>query len=82
MSIKIVRLKINTSENSLVHFDFNKQDYTLCGLEIAGDSELKISAGIKTNRKVNCPDCTEVVLFCKKIKSTEYKIKSKHYELI
>ena len=69
----IRRIIIKTPDNKHVHFDTGKNNYTLCGLETGGDDGLSIDIGVKTDRKVNCPDCIAIVKFCRSIKSNEYR---------
>jgi len=66
------RVQIKTELDNLVHFDTEKNTYTLCGLETMGDSGLGFSEMIPTKRKVNCHHCIEIIRFCKNIRSTEY----------
>ena len=69
-----IRVKVKTPENEHVHFEsMLGVTYTLCGLETAGDSMLGIGKAVKTKEKVNCPHCTVIVKFCKKIKMSELK---------
>ena len=68
-----MRIKIETEENNYIHFDGTLGDQTLCGLEQDGDHEIGIMPGVKTTLPVDCPDCLQIVRYCKKIrlKSTE-----------
>lgn len=53
-----------------VHFVGCISDYTLCGLTMDGEPD---TAGgyDATKEKVNCAQCISIVIYCKKIKSTE-----------
>lgn len=66
------RIRIKTDQDEYVHFDKQVNTLTLCGLETSGDPSLSIEAGQPTNRRVNCPDCIDLVTICKSVKSTEY----------
>lgn len=66
-------LKIKTTDDNLVHFDQQHNEYTLCGLDIMGDSHLGIEPAVITTEKVNCKQCIDIVEFCKSIKSSEWK---------
>lgn len=68
-----VHVKIKTHENNHVHFDYGRADYTLCGLDNLGDSRLGIGVPIKTNDKVDCPVCIDIVKYCNGIKKSEMK---------
>lgn len=68
-----LRLCIRMTDDAYVHFDFQSNSATLCGLETQGDDLLGIKAGHFTTRKVNCPHCIQIVTFCKEIKGWEYK---------
>lgn len=43
--------------------------YTLCGFDTIGDSDWE--HGIPTNEKINCLQCINIVLYCKKFKKGE-----------
>lgn len=66
-------IRIKTVENAYVHIDGERNDYTLCGLDIMGDPTLCIDEAEITNRKVDCPTCIAIIQFCKKIKASELK---------
>ncbi|SFC81269.1 hypothetical protein SAMN05421780_11062 [Flexibacter flexilis DSM 6793] len=69
------REKITQDGKQLVHFlGFGQKDYALCGQDLAGDNLLGYEASQTTNEKVNCPDCIEIVVYCKKIKYSEYHL--------
>jgi hypothetical protein len=58
--------------DSLVHFEDNLLDYTLCGLTLDGDP--RTTGGYNsTNKKVTCGECIRIVKYCKSIRSTEYQ---------
>lgn len=66
------KLKINSPNGNHIHFNIMYgSDYTLCGLETAGDSFLKLQPGKITDEKANCPDCVRIVKFCQNIKPSE-----------
>jgi hypothetical protein len=67
------RIKIKTYENSHTHFNTHVNGYTLCGLETGGDESIGISIPIPVKRKVNCPDCISIVMFCHKITDNEFE---------
>ena len=67
---------IKTIEDALVHFDWGKNTSTLCGLETSGDGGLGIEQAIPTTKKVDCPDCIAVVIFCQGIKKSEFSTNS------
>ncbi len=73
MSIKIKFIGNGKEEMdyTLVHFDDNIMDFTLCGITLDGDNktagEYELVKG-----KVTCKDCINIVDFCKGIKKTEY----------
>lgn len=66
-------IKIQTPENTYIHVDTHKNNYTLCGLETGNDSGLAIKTLGVTNRRINCPTCIDIIQFCKKIKASEIK---------
>lgn len=70
------RIKIKTQDDSYVHFDTHKNNYTLCGLETGGDESLQIQPAKVVKRKVNCPHCIEIVQFCHAIKINEFESRS------
>jgi hypothetical protein len=52
-----------------VHFKGLENDYTLCGLTM--DKDPITTGDYKySNKKVNCPDCKNIVDYCKSIKKT------------
>lgn len=67
-----LRIKIKTDTDNYVHFDVVTADYTLCGLETAGDESIGIERGVSTKEKADCPHCIDIVDFCNSIKRTEY----------
>lgn len=67
------RVKIKTDTDSYVHFDMHQNDYTLCGLETAGDEGINIMPAKVVKRKVNCPDCIRIAEFCHAIKRSEWE---------
>lgn len=68
-----LHIKIKTGYDNLVHVDAVSNDYTLCGLETAGDPGLDINKGIRTKEKVDCRDCISIVNLCKTVKTTDIK---------
>lgn len=67
-------VRIKTYENTLVHIDTHKNNYTLCGLETGGDESIGIMLSEPVpNKRVNCPECIEIIKFCKSIKRKEYR---------
>ena len=66
-------IEINDHSYNWVHFDKEVNNYTLCGLETGGDERFSIEKGIPTKKLVNCPDCINIVQFCKAIKTTEFE---------
>lgn len=67
-------IKIKTPEDEAVHIDAPfGVTYTLCGLETAGDSGLGIEGGVITKEKITCKHCKAIVIFCKKVKLSEFK---------
>ncbi len=65
-------IKIKTEEDTRVHFDVHRNNYTLCGLETGGDESIGIMPGKYVKVKVNCPDCIGIVNFCHNIKTSEF----------
>ncbi len=66
------KIKIETETDSYIHFDLNKNCYTLCGLETMGDSGLNIKLGRVVKGKVTCPDCIEIVKLCHLITKNDF----------
>lgn len=67
-----VKLRIKTHIDDHVHFAATMGvDYTLCGLETAGDEDIEIGVGVVTKEKVTCPHCLEIVRYCKTIRKNE-----------
>jgi len=48
------------------HFVIGGNDYSICGHDLAGDSDLGYAEGKETHNSVNCPDCLCLVHACKK----------------
>lgn len=69
---EVRRILIKTETDNHIHFDTGKNNYTLCGLETGGDSFLGIEEGKPTMRKANCPECIRIVMFCSRIKTTDF----------
>ncbi len=67
------RIKIKTERDNKVHFDLMTNDYTLCGLETAGDEGINIAKGKPVKVKVNCADCIRIVEYCQLIERKEWK---------
>ena len=65
-----VHIRIETTDNNDTHF-IGENSYTLCGLETCGDETMGIEKGTVVKKKVNCPDCVEIVNYCKSIKNSE-----------
>jgi hypothetical protein len=66
------KIRIKTQEDDNIHFDFGRNEYTLCGLDTMGDPTLGIEVPKVTDKKVDCPTCIAIVKYCKSIKSTEF----------
>lgn len=64
-------IQIKTHEDNNVHF-YRNNSYTLCGTETDGDETLGIEIGKMVDKKVNCPDCIEIINFCEDIKNSEF----------
>ena len=58
------RIQINDNGKSEIHFSEGISDYTLCGLEQDGDSELGLSIGKATENPVTCGSCLKIVKIC------------------
>lgn len=71
--MKYQKLFIKTEDDAYVHCQSaDGNDYTLCGLDAStGDSNAGIEAPIKTDAKINCPQCINIIQFCKKLKMSE-----------
>ena len=68
------KVRIKTFENNYVHIDTHKCNYTLCGLETGGDESIGIMLSETVyNKRVNCPECIEIIKFCKSIKRKDYR---------
>jgi hypothetical protein len=65
-------LRIKTDQDNLIHSE-GTDDHTLCGLDACGDSQLGIEQPKETNRKINCPDCIQIIRFCWSIRRIEIK---------
>ena len=65
------RLTIVVDGKASVHFDWQSEARTLCGLETMGDPAIGISQSISTTSKVDCPQCIQTVTFCRQIKANE-----------
>lgn len=55
------------------HFNYGRNDYTLCGLDNMGDSFIGLSIAKRHNKKVDCKECIRIVEYCKSIKKSQYK---------
>ena len=69
-----LHIKINTDTDNYVHIDAVSNDYTLCGLETAGDETIGIKKGIRTTDKITCPRCISIVELCRTVKKSDIKI--------
>jgi len=70
-----IKEKITENNITTIHFvGVHQKDYTLCGHDLAGDKEYE--SGARTEKKVNCKMCINIVEYCKKIKRDEYSLKS------
>ncbi len=66
-------IKIKTERDNHTHATDGANGLTLCKLEIDGDKAIGIGVGKYVKSKINCPDCIEIIIFCKNIKESEYK---------
>lgn len=69
----IDHILIKTHEDHNVHFDFKRDNTTLCGLYTLEDPSLGIMEDVITKKKVNCQQCIAIVKFCQQIKINEFK---------
>ena len=65
-------LKIKTEDDNYVHVGY-VDSYTLCGLTTIADRQMSIGDSIITSKNVNCPDCIDIIVFCKAIKNNKYE---------
>ena len=73
MKVVAKHVQIKTPDDNCVHL-MSENSYTLCALESCGDSGLGFDEGIIVNKKIDCPDCIEIVKFCKSILPSELKV--------
>ena len=66
----MAHIKIKTDYGEFVHASRKMNNYTLCGIETDGDETIGIAKGVVTNEKINCPDCIEIITYCKSIKNS------------
>lgn len=53
-------------------------DYALCGLDAAGDGAMGRSPAIGIKGKITCPECIQIIRYCKKIKNKDLEEKNEN----
>jgi hypothetical protein len=65
--------KTNTiSHGKEIHLPGTSHDFTLCGLDTAGDSDIHVSDPEETTLKANCAQCIQTVEHCKNLSKMLY----------
>lgn len=60
------KLKHKITKKTIVHcISVGQSDYSLCGQDLAGDTEY--SSSVRTTEKINCEDCVNIINFCKRL---------------
>ena len=54
-----------------IHLSSNVNEYTICGLDMGGDSSRGYVITTETNQKINCPECLNIINLCRLLKTSE-----------